>query len=101
MGTGVLQSNLRFVQMEFGHWDRAHALLDQAIRAGELGFPVARLSAMPVKGELLLRQGRLDEAKQVLHHILPVKSKVNCRTSACCCPRWPESAWHREKSSRR
>ncbi len=35
------------------------------IRAGELGYPTARLQALPSKAELLLRQGRLDEGQRL------------------------------------
>jgi tetratricopeptide (TPR) repeat protein len=71
LGTGVLLGHLAIVQMELGYWDQAHEAIDRAIRAGEIGWPIARLLAVPKKGELLLRQGRLDEALPLLEEILP------------------------------
>ncbi|HEY3228385.1 MAG TPA: tetratricopeptide repeat protein, partial [Roseiflexaceae bacterium] len=66
-------------ELELGQWDRAHELLDRAIRAGELGIPTARLQALPIKAELLLRQGRLDEARR-LESALSECEKLGDRT---------------------
>ena len=70
-GRGRLPGNLGRAEMELGNWERAEGLFDRAIRAGELGYPVARLAAIPLKGELLLRQGRPREAKELLEGALP------------------------------
>jgi DNA-binding CsgD family transcriptional regulator len=69
---GFLRHNLGETEMRMGHWEQAWELLDQAILAGEMGYPVARLSALPNKGELLLRQGRLEEAQRTLEEELPL-----------------------------
>lgn len=71
LNRGWLLSTLGGVEMELGHWDQAQQLLDAAIKAGELGYKIARLFAAPKKGELLVRQGRPHEARQLLESILP------------------------------
>jgi DNA-binding CsgD family transcriptional regulator len=68
---GFMQHNLAEAEMALGHWDESRELIEQAILAGKLGYPIARLVGMPDKGELLLRQGRLEEAQYVLEEILP------------------------------
>lgn len=68
---GFMRHNLAEAEMALGHWDAAHELIEQAILAGKMGYPIARLVGMPDKGELLLWQGRLEEAQQVLEEILP------------------------------
>jgi ATP/maltotriose-dependent transcriptional regulator MalT len=53
------------VEMVLGDWDQARETLDRAFRDGEMGMPMARAQAVPDRCELLLRQGRLDEARQL------------------------------------
>ena len=73
LGARALLCNaLGEVAMLHGQWDRAHELVDQALDAGETGYPIARIFAAPVKGELLIRQGRPDEARTLLDAVLPV-----------------------------
>lgn len=69
-GRGKLTGNLGRAEMELGHWNRAHELFDWTIRSGDTGYTAARLFAIPWKGELLLRQGRPEEAKRLLESIL-------------------------------
>jgi DNA-binding NarL/FixJ family response regulator len=57
--------------LELGRWDEAHAVLDRGLRAAELGHPFARVHAAAWKAVLLLRQGRLSEAEQLLGEVLP------------------------------
>ena len=68
---GFGQGQLGWLELEFGRWDEARALLDRAIEAGERGMPMARLLALPWQGELLLRQGQTDEARRLLEEALP------------------------------
>ncbi|HEY3228764.1 MAG TPA: AAA family ATPase, partial [Roseiflexaceae bacterium] len=69
----LIWSELGHAELELGHWDQAHQALDRAI-ASE--FPIAHLQAAPGKGELLFRQGRLDEARRVLEPIMPLIEKT-------------------------
>jgi DNA-binding NarL/FixJ family response regulator len=62
---------LGFAELELGWWAQAHETLDRAIGGEELGHPWWVLCAMEVKGELLLRQGRPEEARRLLEGILP------------------------------
>ncbi len=72
LGSRALLCNLLGeVAMLYGQWDRAHELFDQALDAGETRYPIARIFAAPGKGELLIRQGRLDEARTLLEEVLP------------------------------
>lgn len=70
-----LLTTLAAVELELGHWDDAVDMLDTAIRAGDVGVPVARLFAAPHKGELLLRQGRLEDARELLQDVRPACEK--------------------------
>jgi len=71
---GTEWSILGIAQMRLGQWDQAHESLDRGIRVGELVEPAARLFAIPEKAELLLRQGRLEEARR-LESVLPACEK--------------------------
>lgn len=69
---GQLLDNLATAKMALGAWDPAHALLDRIIRSREIEAPVARLFAMRTKSELVLRQGRPEDARRLLEEILPL-----------------------------
>lgn len=56
---------------ELGRWDEAHEALDRGLRAAELGHPFARFITMPGKVMLLLRQGRIEEARWLVDEVLP------------------------------
>jgi tetratricopeptide (TPR) repeat protein len=66
---------LGIAQIRLGQWHQAHETLDRGISAGELVEPAARLYAIPEKAELLLRQGRLEEARR-LESMLPACEKL-------------------------
>jgi DNA-binding CsgD family transcriptional regulator len=57
--------------MELGRWEQAHEALDRVFRASEMGHPYGRFEAAPIKAELLLRQGRCEQARQLLEAMLP------------------------------
>jgi DNA-binding CsgD family transcriptional regulator len=63
--------HLAYAEMELGHWQEAEAALTMALQAAADGHPFARRVAIPVRGELWLRQGRLQEALRVLEDSLP------------------------------
>jgi transcriptional regulator with XRE-family HTH domain len=63
-------SNLGETELALGHWDQAHLTLDRAFASGS-GLPVAQVQAAPPKGELLFRQGHLDEARRFLEPLMP------------------------------
>lgn len=76
LGRGHLQSNLGVLFFLLGEWDRAQQLLDHAIRAGESGFPVARLNGLPRRAEIELRRGRATLALTWLESIRPEADRL-------------------------
>ncbi len=53
------------VELMLGDWSQVEGTLDAAFVAGEMGVPMARAQAAWVRCELLLRQGRLEEARRL------------------------------------
>lgn len=62
-GVNSLLEKLAWVEMERGQWAEAHRLLDQASTMGSWEISIEGLLT---RSELLLRQGRIDEAYQLL-----------------------------------
>ncbi len=69
---GQLLDGLAAAKMELGDWAQADALLDAIIRMSDKGTPIARLFATRTKADLLLRQGRLEDARRLLEEIQPL-----------------------------
>jgi tetratricopeptide (TPR) repeat protein len=76
LGRGYLQSNLGVVYFLLGEWDAAQVSLDRAIRAGEAGFPMARLNAIPWRAALEMRRGRGPLALSWLETARPEVEKL-------------------------
>jgi tetratricopeptide (TPR) repeat protein len=69
--TDYLRSNLGEAEMELGHWADARDLFDYALKQSEAAYSAQRVWSLLRTGELLRRQGRLDEAGQLLDEVLP------------------------------
>jgi DNA-binding CsgD family transcriptional regulator len=69
--------------MELGHWDRSDEALAATLSVAEMGVHYARTRAVPLRGELLLRRGRPEEARLLLEGELPADELRGWLTQLC------------------